>query len=829
MQQGRTRGYYRVTKNLPKTACWLLVGLLAQLLTPDLAAAENPGRVKITNNEALDIRSVSAADVDIKIDGKLEESIWATLPAYDEFFVIDPDTLAKATSVTLVRFFHTERGLYVGIDMEQPEGTLVSRLSGRDVRALNRDSINITLDTSGEGRYGFWFGVNLGGSIQDGTVLPERKFSSDWDGPWRSGTAVTEKGWSAEFFIPWGTVSMPAAGAERAMGLYMSRKVAYRDERWGWPALPGTTPVFLSSLQPMTLHDVQPRQQYNIYPFAAVTGDNIDDDVGYRLGADVFWRPTTNFQLNATINPDFGGVESDDVVINLTAVENFFPEKRLFFQEGQEIFVASPRAAINAGGVGNGGTPYTMVNTRRIGGIAREPLNPDGLNISQRELLQPAELFGAAKVTGQSGRIRYGFLGAAEKETKFDATITGPNGELLEENLHVDGSDYAIARILYEDNEGGAYRALGLLATAALHEQGNALAQGIDGHYLSPNGGLAIDGQFFTSDIDDEERGYGGFVDFEYTPKRGRRYRLGLEHMDRNIDINDLGFLARNDRSRVRAAHIRTTSAPRIGRNNQFDIRGFADRNADNEFLGSAVFVSDRIMFNNFANLTLRAGHLSPAFDDLNSFGNGSYRITERSSASLRYSTNSSNRLAWQAGIGFDEEQLGGDSYTANAGVTWRPMDRLNVELSVRYRDRDGWLLHQEARNFTTFTATQWQPRLGVEYYFSARQQIRLSAQWVAIKAREDEFFLVPDTPGDLIPTSKPQGRPDDFAISDMVIQARYRWELAPLSDLFIVYTRTSDVGFALGNESFNDLLDRSLDQPIVDQLVVKLRYRFGG
>jgi len=810
------------------------LGLLgAPIAYAQTAPALSPGTVKITNNAAIDIRSVAATSVNIKIDGKLTEAIWPTLPAYDEFFVIEPDTLKKATSATRVRFFHTERGLYVGIDMEQPAGTLVSRFSGRDVRALNRDSINITLDTSGEGRYGFWFGVNLGGSIQDGTVLPERKFSSDWDGPWRSATAITDRGWSAEFFIPWGTVSMPAiessSGAERAMGLYMSRKVAYRDERWGWPALPNTKPVFMSTLQPMTLHDVQPRQQYNIYPFAAVTGDNIDDDLGYRLGADVFWRPTTNFQVNATINPDFGGVESDDVVINLTAVENFFPEKRLFFQEGQEIFVASPRAAINNNGVGAGGTPYTMVNTRRIGGFPREPRNPDGLNVSQRELIQPAELIGAAKLTGQSGRIRYGFLGALEKETKFDATIAGPNGELLDENLHVAGSDYAIARLLYEDNEGGSYRALGVLATAVLHEQGNALAQGIDGHYLSPNGGLAIDGQFFTSDIDGEQRGYGGFIDFEYTPKRGRRYRLGLEHMDRNIDINDLGFLARNDRSRIRSAHIRTNSNPRIGRNNQFDVRGFVDRNADNEFLGGAVFVSDRIMFNNFSNLTWRAGHFTPGFDDLNSFGNGSYRINERSSASLRYSTNSSNRFAWQAGIGFDEEDLGGDSYTASAGITWRPLDQLNVELSVRYRDRDGWLLHQEDRNFTTFKATQWQPRLGLEYYFSARQQIRLSAQWVAIKAREDDFFLVPDTPGALIATTKPPGRADDFGLSDMVIQARYRWELAPLSDLFIVYTRTSDVGFALGDENFGDLLDRSLEQPIVDQLVVKLRYRFGG
>ena len=759
--------------------------------------------------------------------------MWQELPAYDEFVVLEPDTLKPGVDETLVRIFYSSRGMYFGIDMTQPEGTLVSRLSGRDIRQINRDSINITLDTSGDGRYGFWFGVNLGDSLSDGTVLPERNFSSEWDGPWLGASVPTDKGWSAEFFIPWATMAMPATGPDegdiRSMGLYMSRKVAYRDERWGWPTLPGTQAKFMSALQPLEMRGVQPRQQYNFYPFTTITRDEVEDITRYRLGADVFWRPSPNFQVNATINPDFGGVESDDVVVNLTATEVFFPEKRLFFQEGQQIFIASPRADTRGSGVGRGGDPYTMVNTRRIGGRARDPDNPNDLSISNRELIQPTELFGAAKLTGQSGRLRYGFLGAFEKEAKFDASTTLPDGTVLDENLHVDGSNYGIARLLYEDNKGGAYRALGVLATAVLHDQGDALAQGIDWHYLTPGGGLKMDGQVFTSDIDGEQRGYGGFLDFEFTPKRGHRYRLGLEHMDQHIDINDLGFLARNDRSRIRGTKIRTRSNPIIGRDNQFDLRGFADRNRANEFLGAGIFLSDRLTFKNFSSITLRLGHFTPGFDDLNSFGNGSYRINERSSASLNYRTNSSDRLSYEVGAGFDEEDLGGDSWSANAGITWRPVDRMTFELAVRYRDRNGWLLHQGGRNFTTFNASQWQPRLGLEYYFTAQQQFRVSAQWVGIKAREDEFFLIPDSPDALIPTSKPPGDPDDFAISDMIIQARYRWQLAPLSDLFVVYTRASDLSLALDQEDFGDLLDRSFNTPIADALVVKLRYRIGS
>ena len=315
---------------------------------------------------------------EIRIDGVLDEAHWARLPGWDEFKVIEPDTLADPRHATIIRITYDDVGIYVGAEMHQPPETRIRRLSGRDGRALSRDSINLTLDTSGEGRYGFWFGVNLGDTLMDGTVLPERNFSIDWDGPWRGRSADTDYGWSAELFVPWATVSMPATGEVRRMGLYLSRKVAYVDERWGWPALPSTEPKFMSALQTIEMERVAPRQQYNLYPFIAIGNDSVEREQRYRVGADLFWRPSTNFQITATVNPDFGIVEADDVVINLSALEVFFPERRLFFVEGQEIFVASPRADTRGRGVGNSGAPYTLVNTRRIGGRPRRPPLPPG-------------------------------------------------------------------------------------------------------------------------------------------------------------------------------------------------------------------------------------------------------------------------------------------------------------------------------------------------------------------------------------------------------------------------------------------------------------------
>jgi hypothetical protein len=218
------------------------------------------------------------AGATVRIDGVLDEPVWRELPARDQFVVLEPDTLRAGVHQTLIRIFYTPLGLYIGADLRQPPNTRIGRLSGRDNRELNRDSVNVTLDTSGQGLYGYWFGINFGGSLSDGTVLPERQYSNDWDGPWRGASAETSTGWSAEFFIPWSTVAMPASGLDRPLGLYLSRKVAYLDERWGWPVLPFTQPRLMSALQKLEVHDVAPRQQYNLYPFIAATVDEYDDD-----------------------------------------------------------------------------------------------------------------------------------------------------------------------------------------------------------------------------------------------------------------------------------------------------------------------------------------------------------------------------------------------------------------------------------------------------------------------------------------------------------------------------------------------------------------------
>ena len=147
--------------------------------------AEDPGdwrlRLRGGGDEGGAIDVPYVADAVIHLDGQVEEPAWRGVAGFDNMRVTDPDTLADATYATVTRFLYTDRGLYVAASMEQPPDTLVSRLSARD-QYINRDQFGVALDSSGNGLYGYWFSVNLGGSVQDGKVLPEYTLTEQWDG-----------------------------------------------------------------------------------------------------------------------------------------------------------------------------------------------------------------------------------------------------------------------------------------------------------------------------------------------------------------------------------------------------------------------------------------------------------------------------------------------------------------------------------------------------------------------------------------------------------------------------------------------------------------------
>ncbi|MBT3425838.1 MAG: hypothetical protein HOJ61_09140 [Gammaproteobacteria bacterium] len=763
----------------------------------------------------------SEASIDIKIDGSLDEAVWDKIPWTDGLRITEPDTLEATSLQTQVKIFYTEAGLYIGSWNEQAVETLVERLSSRD-SWLTRDRFTVTLDTSGEGLYGYWFGVNLGGSLSDGTVLPERQYSTEWDGPWRANTVKLEDGWSAEMFLPWSMMSMPdSTGDVRKLGIYLQRSVAHKNQSWSIPALPRTTGLFMSRLHNVVLRDINPKKQVTFYPFISSSFDSIKNQTKAKAGFDIFWRPTTNFQVTSSINPDFGNVESDDIVVNLTSYETFYPEKRPFFLEGQEIFVTSPRASRYGGGQRK--TPITLLNTRRIGSPARTP-DEDGLELSKLEQNQPSELLGAVKVTGQSGALRYGILAAFENETDF-------NGVVDSEPVTVNqtGRDFSAARLLYEQSNDNGRRSVGLIATQVSHTDETANTYGIDAHYLSGTGKLAADIQGLASYIEGLQ-GQGIFADLAYRPSQGIKHGLTLDFFDRDLQINHFGYLQRNDAKSYRYSLERQRSRLENFISIRDNISFHQQWNLDGLMTRSALSMSKQLELKNYAKLDMGMNFFPERYEDLDSKGNGAYQLIDRWQFDADWESNNAKKVVFETGVKYRQEDIGGHKMSYDAEIKFRPNDRFSATLKVVLEESNGWLLHRSDQEFTRYNATTWRPNIDISYFLSARQQFKVVAQWIGIKAFERDRWRIESDGGHLISTATPASEKGsrDFSISRLSFQARYRWELAPLSDLFVVYTRGSNVGSDI-NKNFMEQLQDSWDEALVDSLIIKLRYRIGN
>ena len=790
----------------------------------------------------LSIPTFASADVHVDMDGKLDEAIWSKVPAHDDLTVVEPDILTEPKHRTQARYFYTERGMYIGVQMEQPPETLVARLSSRDA-FVNRDSWGITLDTSGSGLYGYWFTVNLGGSVMDGTIAPEREYSFEWDGPWSSATAELSDGWSAELFLPWSMMAMPDIGGARDLGFWTNRKVAYLNQRWSSPSLPFSAAQFMSNLGHMTFESVHARPQLDLYPYASVAWDAIADEPDYRAGVDLFWRPSSNFQIAATAFPDFGAVESDDVVVNLTAFETFFPDKRLFFLEGQEVFTTSPRSAVRRSSPSNSGArqtaqnfvvePTTLVNTRRIGGAPRVVL-PNGVTAAGEELGKPTDLLGAAKITGQTGGLRYGLLTAFEDNVQRRGR---QGGRVV--RLEQDGRDFAVGRLSYE--AGGIDRtAIGYIGTLVHRPDapdfaqaaglavpdGNAVVHGIDTHLLRGQGVYKWDTQLLASSVNGA-RGVGAFTDLRYQPRRGLTHSLALDYFDDEVEISDLGFIRRNDVVGARYTYEASKSQglERLRKTNVQLILS-QDVNTDGRSVRSGIFLRNRWTFLDESELRTELDFFPSRWEDRNSLGNGEYKVDPRGFAEVSFGTDTSKPISWSLVGRAQQEELGGLTWQGFAGMTLKPNDRFSLDLDIDYAQRDGWLVHGSGRSFSTYTARDLRPSLAVDWFLSAHQQLRLTLQWAGVDAREQQRFVVPLNDGALARVAR-SGTARDFTISRLTAQVRYRWELDPLSDLFLVYTRGSNLP-SQPDDGLDHLFADALKDPVIDVFVMKLRYRFG-
>lgn len=754
-----------------------------------------------------------ANDVAIQLDGSVSETEWQLSSLVSDFRLLNhgPDEMVAASQQTIVRLLYNDYGLYVAFELTQPESSLVKVHSAQDRGSSDRDFVTVALDTSGSGQYGNYFTLYLGGSKGDGVLEPEKLWVSNWDGAWVGQTAETSAGWSAEFLIPWSILSMPKNQNERKLGFFFSRKFAQEAEYYGFPALHNDAPRFLSDFAPAIVENVSIKRQLSIFPFISSHMDAVAGSSREQYGIDVFWRPATHFQVTGTLQPDFGTVEADDVIINLSAFESFFPDRRLFFVEGREIFLPTRRAYGSL-------VPF---HSRRIGDRPNVPVVDNNVEIDMSRLTSGTELHGALKGTGQVKQFRYGILGAWEKDAIFRAVSENDTFDLKSP-----GRSFGVLRLLYENNARTRY-GVGMLSVVSLDQtRGDAYTHSIDARFQSESGRLRTESQVLATEIAHQDVGYAGFMDVRYRQSDTLRHSLAITFIDPEFDLSRTGFASRGDRLSMQYSlsnvQYRTTRIQQV--NHSVSVAGSWNSLGarTDASIGLAAAIRDR----NQNSLSVSVNYKPSYVDDATAYRKLKFHTRPTSGVAVGLSSNSTKKFHQVAWLSFQEGRIQGSSNSLGFQLGYRPRKSLTFSWSLSKAANYGLVLHQGNREFIRYRS--WSPtsNFAVQFFMTTRQQLRLDLQCRLIQAKAYEYLTLEERANKIRSLGfEVNGTADDFSISRASFQLRYRWEIAPLSDLFVVYTRTGALDTTVQNAVLPTLRE-TLRERNTENLAVKFRWR---
>lgn len=343
----------------------------------------------------------------IQIDGFFNEESWKLAQWHEDFQMYYPYDNKKATYQTKFAILYDENFVYVAVKaFDNNPSDIIKRVTRRD--DIDGDYIGVQFDSYNDKQTAYCFSVSAAGSKQDKFISGDGDVHDDsYDPIWWVETKITDEGWMAEMKIPFSQFRF-VNKYEQTWGIQVERFVKRNEERSLWQPKRRDDPGWVHHYGEMNgLVDIQPKKVMDLYPYAVGGFESYEKEDGnpYRDGSDAITNIgldgkiglTNNLTLDFTINPDFGQVEADPSNVNLSGFELFFPEKRPFFIEGNNI-LSFPLM------FGDGDLSYdNPYYSRRIGRRPHyDPANAYDSTFSS--VPNNTTILGAAKITGRTDK-----------------------------------------------------------------------------------------------------------------------------------------------------------------------------------------------------------------------------------------------------------------------------------------------------------------------------------------------------------------------------------------------------------------------------------------
>lgn len=375
------------------------------------------------------------------IDGVDDDAVWKETPVIDRFKQWQPTEGKEARFRTEAKVAYDAANLYVFVRAFDPHPDSIIKLLERRDTFTPSDMIWLFIDSYHDRRTGFEFGVNAAGVKIDQAIYDDGNEDSAWDAVWDVATRIDSLGWTAEFRIP---LSQMRYSTDRThvFGLTIDRDIYRFAERVSWPLFRQSKAGLVSQFGTLEgLDDIEAPRRLEAMPYVVtksasqISHNAYTNTANVAVGGDLKYRVASNLTLDATINPDFGQVEADPAVLNLSAYESFFDERRPFFVAGRGLF----RFDVNCNDVNC--NSEGLYYSRRIG---RTPELAG--TYSDTVAQQPTTIAGAAKLLGRfPNGLTFGVLDAVTERAD------GLDGKTFEPT-----TNYSVTRVKQDLRDGNS-------------------------------------------------------------------------------------------------------------------------------------------------------------------------------------------------------------------------------------------------------------------------------------------------------------------------------------------------------------------------------------
>ena len=730
------------------------------------------------------------------MDGKLAEASWASAPTASGFTETWPVYGNPAKVPTEVKVLYDDHFLYVGARMRHVagQGPVIRRLHRRDQDSAS-DWFTVYIDSLHDRRSAFAFGVNASNVQADSVYYGDTNYDRSWDGVWESEVSVDADGWTAEFKIPLSLLRIKPSDGPQTWGINFSRTdqgTVRQTSNWQVP--PRGENAFVSRFPDLTgIEDIRPRLRREFIPYLSAqrkfeTAQNFDDrKFEARAGLDAHWALSTQSQVDLTARPDFGQVEVDQAVLNLSTVETFFPEKRAFFLEGSEIFHT---------------TGGQLFYSRRIGKASPSADLSGGETLLDQPLV--TDITAAAKYTTKIDGINLGVLGASVEPAR--ATILDASGSSHKREVSP-LTNYGVARLQKSLDDSGSF--LGGFTSYA-HEAGlagrDAMVGAVDGSLKSKDRSQILDFALVRSDAGPsgaKEAGWYSYLRGVKTWSNG--WRVGIQSFNAGHDFNpnDLGYFPDADDKRI------YWSASRQWDRSWGPLRNwqvFLEQGYDTDQAGQKthhhVYANARTDFTNFWSVWAGLGRNFQIQDnrELRTFDQPHRLYLQRPGTTFANAGfDTAGNKPWYVRLEVNREwHPGGPSTDTNLFQNIKLGSQMELQLQTSWVRDEGelrWLETLQADPVTGYggTPTVGQRRLSefnqtlrLAYAFTPRLTVQLFSQWLAV-AWNFRDLQAYSNDRQFQPTSTTNATAFSYRLWNVNLITR--WEFRPGSTLYVVYT----------------------------------------